>query len=169
MTSLKINVYNRQNVSTMPHCVRTLIRKCCSAFLIDEGITFPVEVDFTFLDNAQIQKLNLEYRNKDLSTDVLSFPLGENGEWDFNQETGRAMLGDVVISLEKVKTQAEIYGHSVERELAFLVIHSMLHLFGYNHEDVDGIDALKMREREEKILSQVGFPKDTSYMIDGKR
>ena len=119
----------------------------------------------TFLDNDQIRKLNLEYRNKDFSTDVLSFPLGENGVYDKNQETGSAMLGDIAISLEKAQRQAEIYGHSFNREVAYLIVHSVLHLLGYDHEG-DGLDSMKMREKEESVLKNLGLSRSASYVMD---
>ena len=153
---IKVNIYDKQKVIKVPTGLRLLVRKCCHAVIKDEGIDFPVEIDITFLDNAQIQKLNLEYRGKDFPTDVLSFPLGENGVYEKNKETGSAMLGDVVISLEKAQRQAEIYGHSFNREVSFLVVHSVLHLLGYDHESADGIDATKMKEREEFILNELG-------------
>lgn len=167
MLKLKVNIYNKQKVIKIPTGLKLLIRKCCYAVLQDEGIDFPVEVDVTFLDNSQIQRLNLEYRNKDFSTDVLSFPLGENGVYDKNKDTGAAMLGDIAISLEKAVRQSEIYGHTFNREIAFLTVHSVLHLLGYDHENIDGLDAAKMREREESILKQLGLSKGASYVVDG--
>ena len=163
MLRLRVSVYNKQNIIKIPKGLKLLVRRCCYAVLKDEGIDFPAEIDVTFLDNNQIQKLNLEYRNKNISTDVLSFPLGENGVYDKNQETGNAMLGDIVISLEKAQRQAEIYGHSFDREVGFLVIHSVLHLLGYDHENVSGLEARKMKEKEEKILNQVGLATNSSY------
>lgn len=85
----------------------------------------------SFVSNAEIRNLNKIYRQKDRVTDVLSFPLGLNGKYDINKETGYALLGDVVISLETAMRQAEVYGHSLEREIGFLTVHSMLHLLGY--------------------------------------
>ncbi|MBP0979846.1 MAG: rRNA maturation RNase YbeY [Oscillospiraceae bacterium] len=166
MLKIRVNIFDRQKVIEVPSGLKLLIRKCCCAVIRDEGINFPVEVDVTFLDNEQIRKLNLEYRNKDFDTDVLSFPLGENGVYDKNQETGAAMLGDIVISLEKADRQAEIYGHSFSREVAFLTVHGLLHILGYDHEDAEGLDATKMREREEKILRQLGLAKEMSYIPD---
>lgn len=168
MLKVRVNIYNKQKIIKIPTGLKLLIRRCCCAVLYDEGIDFPTEIDITFLDNEQIQKLNLEYRNRDFPTDVLSFPLSENGTFDKNHETGASMLGDIAISIEKAVRQAEIYGHSFNREIAFLIVHSVLHLLGYNHEDVDGIEAVKMREREESILKQLGLSKGASYVINGK-
>ena len=113
----------------------------------------------------RIQELNAEYRGKDISTDVLSFPLGENGKFDKNRETGAYVLGDVVISAEKAVLQAEIYGHSLQREIAFLTVHSMLHILGYDHV-AGGMEQVRMREKEEAIMLQLGLPRDASYVSE---
>ena len=119
------------------------------------------------MDNAEIRKLNRIYRNKDKSTDVLSFPLGENGVYDLNNETGAYLLGDVVISMETAVKQAHIYGHSLEREVGFLTVHSMLHLLGYDHE-TSPLDAAKMHEKEEIILDSLGISRDATFVNDGE-
>lgn len=165
MSNLKVTVSNKQNTVKVPTGLKLLIRRCCNAVILDEGLDFPVEIDVTFLDNNQIQKLNLEYRQKNFPTDVLSFPLGENGVYDKNNDTGAAMLGDIVISLEKAMRQSEIYGHSLQREIAFLVVHGVLHLLGYDHE-MGGIESVKMREREESILKKLGLSRGASYVME---
>ena len=108
------------------------------------------------MDDEQIKELNSQFRNIDSSTDVLSFPLGENGIYDTNHVTGAKQLGDIVISLEHAVAQGELYGHGLEREMAFLTVHSMLHLLGYDHVN-GGIEQAIMREKEEKILTQLGL------------
>ena len=108
------------------------------------------------MDNEQIRELNRDYRNKDAATDVLSFPLGEDGVYDKNEETGALLLGDIVISVERAKEQAEQYGHSLERELGWLTVHSMLHLLGYDHETGEE-EARDMRAREEAVLTSLGL------------
>ena len=105
------------------------------------------------------------YRNIDRSTDVLSFPLGENGVYDINHDTGAKMLGDIVISIEHAFEQAEKYGHSLEREIGFLTVHSLLHLLGYDHEN-GGLEAVRMREKEEAALTQIGLKRNGSYYFD---
>ena len=95
-------------------------------------------------------------------TDVLSFPLGENGVYDVNEETGAKMLGDIVIPVEKAVEQAELYDHSLRREIGFLTVHSMLHLLGYDHE-AGGLDYVRMREKEETALTRLGLERDASY------
>ncbi len=118
-----------------------------------------------FVDNEQIHKLNLQYRNKDVATDVLSFPMGENGVYDVNHSTGAKVLGDIVISMEKAVEQAERYGHSLEREVGYLTAHSMLHLLGYDHEK-GGIEKVRMREKEEQVMTELGLPSTSSYVLD---
>ena len=114
------------------------------------------EISLSFVDNEEIKELNKETRNKDAVTDVLSFPLGCNGEYDINRETGAYMLGDIVISVEHAIAQAETYGHSLQREIAFLTVHSMLHLLGYDHEK-GGLDEATMFEKQEQILRELGL------------
>ena len=118
-------------------------------------------------DNDAIQEINRDYRQIDAPTDVLSFPmvdyeqeadfshLEEAAEDYFNPETGELVLGDIIISVEKVMKQAESYGHSRERELAFLIAHSMLHLCGYDHMEED--ERLVMEEKQREILNQEGY------------
>ena len=118
----------------------------------------------TFVDNAQIKELNKQYRDKDIETDVLSFPMGENGVYDKDIETGAQILGDVVISMEKARDQAELYGHSFQREVGYLTAHSVLHLLGYDH--IDNMERVRMREKEELIMEQLGLPASSSYIVD---
>ena len=117
------------------------------------------------MDNNRIHELNKEYRDKDSATDVLSFPLGENGEYDIDEDNGCKLLGDIVISMERAMEQAELYGHSLQREVAYLTVHSMLHLLGYDHE-AGGLEAVRMREKEEAVLIQLGLPRTVSYTSD---
>ena len=130
-----------------------------------EKFPYPAEISVTFVDNAQIQELNKQYREKDMPTDVLSFPMGENGVYDENHDTGAKILGDIVISLEKAVEQAGRYGHSLEREVGYLTAHSMLHLLGYDHEK-GGIEKVRMREKEEQVMTQLGLPSTSSYVLD---
>ena len=99
---------------------------------------------------------------KPMPTDVLSFPLGENGVYDVDENNGCKMLGDIVISMERAQEQATLYGHPLQREVAFLTVHSMLHLLGYDHEN-GGLEAMRMREKEEAVLTQLGLPRTVSY------
>lgn len=164
---IKVIISNNQKNVKVPTGVRMLIRRCCNAVLIQEGFEGSAEISVSFVNNEQIHKLNKEHRNIDRETDVLSFPLGENGEYDINLDTGAKMLGDIVISLEKAVSQAEEYGHSLNREVAFLTVHSLLHLLGYDHEG-GGLEAVHMREKEESVLTQLGLKRNGSYVIDGE-
>ncbi|WP_073341063.1 rRNA maturation RNase YbeY [Caldanaerobius fijiensis] len=116
-----------------------------------------VEVSISIVDDEEIRKLNKEYRGIDRATDVLSFPMMdfEGDDAIIQEATDIVMLGDIVISAERAKAQAADYGHSFEREMAFLTVHGMFHLMGYDHEKPE--DARVMRAKEEKILSELGI------------
>ncbi len=165
MDKIKVTIVNQQKAVKIPTGLRLLIRRCCHAVLELEGFEGSAEVDVSLVDNDQIHRINLEQRAIDMPTDVLSFPLGENGEYDQNPATGAAMLGDIVISLERAQVQAEEYGHSFQREVGYLTVHSMLHLLGYDHVD-GGLEAVRMREKEETVMTSVGLPRGGSYVMD---
>jgi probable rRNA maturation factor len=142
-----------------------LVRRCCNAVLLYEGFKEAAEVSVTFVDDERIHSLNKEYRDVDSSTDVLSFPLGENGVYDKNLETGALLLGDIVISIPTAVRQAETYGHTLQREIGFLTVHSMLHLLGYDHVN-GGMEEVRMREKEERVLTELGLKRNNSYYMD---
>ena len=121
--SNKVLITNDQNVVKVPSGLRILIRRSCNAVLDFEHFDGPAEISVTFVDNNRIHELNLEYRNKGSATDVLSFPMGENGEYDIDEDNGCKILGDIVISMERATEQAELYGHSLQREVAYLTVH----------------------------------------------
>ncbi len=162
MGKLKVTVSNRQNKVKIPSGMRLLLRRSCHAVLNDEGFSDDAELSITFMDNADIRDLNREYRQKNSATDVLSFPLGENGVYDKNEETGAMLLGDIVISVEKAVEQAQMYGHDLNREMAFLCVHSVLHLLGYDHE-LSPVESSRMREKEERTLQRLGLSRETVY------
>ena len=163
--SNKVLISNEQNAVKIPSGLRILIRRSCNAVLNYEHFEGPAEISVTFVDNDRIHELNKQYRNKDMPTDVLSFPMGENGQYDIDEENGCKVLGDIVISMQRAMEQAELYGHSLQREVAYLTVHSMLHLLGYDHEG-SGLEAVRMREREEAVLLQLGLPRTVSYTND---
>ena len=165
MDKIKVIITNKQKDVKIPTGLRMLIRRCCNAVLRMEEFEGSVEVSVTIVNNQQIKELNAQYRNIDRETDVLSFPLGENGEYDINPATGAYMLGDIVISVQKAMEQASEFGHSLEREIAFLTVHSMLHLLGYDHVN-GGLEAVHMREKEETVLTQLGLKRNGSYYLD---
>ncbi len=159
---IKVIITNDQNTVKIPTGIRMLIRRCCNAVLVNEKFKGSAEISVTIVDDPAIHTLNLQHRNIDRSTDVLSFPLGVDGVYDLNNDTGAQMLGDIVISIETAVRQADLYGHSLDREIAFLTVHSMLHLLGYDHEP-GGMELVKMREKEEAVLTQLGLVRNGSY------
>ena len=164
MNSVKVIISNDQKKVVIPTGIRLLIRRCCNAVLQQEKFDGSAEVSVRFVDNETIHTLNAQYRNVDRETDVLSFPLGENGEYDVNLDTGAKILGDIVISVEKAVEQAKAFNHSLQREIGFLTVHSMLHLLGYDHEK-GGIEEVHMREKEETVLTKIGLKRDNSYYM----
>lgn len=129
--------------------LKSVIRRAALATLENQKFPYDAEISVTLCDNAYIRGLNKKYRNKDKHTDVLSFPIYDNGEFDMCECIGGAMLGDVVISLERAKEQAEELGHGFLREVAFLTVHSTLHLLGYDHERSKEDDELQCRIQRE--------------------
>lgn len=156
---IKIRVFgsNRQKNVPVTKELRTLIKKCCLETLYEEGYKGSFEVSVTFTDNKGIREINREYRNIDKETDVLSFPATDAGEsFTRSRETGCFILGDIVLSLEKAVSQAQEYGHSFEREAAFLTVHSMLHLLGYDHVNSEE-EEREMFGKQEIILEAMGI------------
>ena len=138
----------------------TFIKKVVEQVLKEEKIVQGVDVYITLTNNEEIHKINQEYRKIDRPTDVLSFPMYEREEinnlkQEREKDTIEKILGDIVISIEKVKEQAEEYGHSFERELAYLVTHGCLHLLGYDHMLEE--EQKEMRKREEEILGRLNI------------
>ncbi len=152
---------NQQDKYKITPKIRALIKKAVSETLLEEGFESPAEVSVSFVDNEAIHKLNLEYRGKDKPTDVLSFPMWEGDEegiGDIDPNGEAVLLGDIILSVEKAYAQAEEYGHSIERELAFLSVHSTLHLLGYDHE-VSEEDEAYMNKKQEEVLIKIGLPR----------
>ena len=141
---------------------KALIRRVIRTTLSMQGVDFPCEVDVLVTDDAGIHQINLDMRQVDRPTDVLSFPEFEltpgelPGQKDADPGTGLVPLGDMVLSMERVQAQAKEYGHSNRRELSYLVVHSVLHLLGYDHLD-EGPMKAQMREREEVIMAELGL------------
>ena len=128
---------------------KTVIRKAVIATLDHEKFPFDAELSVTLCDNKYIHTLNKQFRNVDKHTDVLSFPLYDSGDFDLSECISGAMLGDIVISIERAKEQAREVGNSFLREVAFLTIHSTLHLLGYDHERSTEDDELQCRIQRE--------------------
>lgn len=164
MSKVKVVISNEQSEIRIPTGVRMLVRRCCTAVLMHEEFEGSAEVSVTFVDDDAIHQLNLQYRNIDRATDVLSFPLGENGVYDINNDTGAKLLGDIVISIPHAVDQADRYGHTLQREIGFLTVHSMLHLLGYDHVN-GGMESVRMREKEETVLTKLGLKRNSSYYM----
>ena len=154
----------------LPFQVEETVRDVCEAVLASENCPYETQVNVVLTDNSGIREMNRECRGIDRETDVLSFPnvdfeqegvfdIDEDREADyFDPDTGELMLGDILISVDKVFEQAENYGHSVRREFAFLVAHSMLHLCGYDH--MEEAEAKVMERKQEEILAGLGITRD---------
>lgn len=165
MEKVKVIIKNSQKEVKIPTGIRLLLRRCCNAVLIMENFSDAAEISVTFVDEDQIHLLNKEHRGVDRATDVLSFPLGENGIYDTNPENGAKMLGDIVLNIPRVVRQAEEFGHSFQREIAYLTAHSMLHLLGYDHV-AGGIESVHMREKEEEVMKQLGLTRTSNYTLE---
>ena len=155
--NLKIYFENEQEKLPLTYKLKMLVRGAVEATLDLENYQNTAEVSITFTDNENIHKLNAKYRGVDRPTDVLSFPLfdyeGTSEEPPVDEAT---MLGDIVISLERAEEQAEEFGHSFEREVSFLTVHSMLHLLGYDHVNSEAEDE-EMRSRQRDIMKALGL------------
>ena len=150
-----IYISNEQDKLPVTPALRALLRKAVNRTLKYEGAGRACEVSITLVDNEKIRELNREHRGIDRVTDVLSFPIFDD---DFDDEE-LCVLGDIVISLEQAKLQAAEYGHSEERETAFLCVHSMLHLLGYDHEEGKAAES-EMFAKQEEILKEMGLTRD---------
>ena len=161
---IRVIISNSQKEVKIPTGLRMLVRRCCNAVLRMENFQGAAEVSVTFANNEQIHELNKMHRNVDAPTDVLSFPMGEDGKYDIDPATNAKILGDIVISMEKAVEQAERFGHTLQREVGYLPAHSMLHLLGYDHEEP--LEKVHMREKEELVMTQLGLPSTTSYVLN---
>ncbi|MCX7771587.1 MAG: rRNA maturation RNase YbeY [Clostridia bacterium] len=162
---MKLTVYNRQKVQKISKETLKLIEKAAKLCQKTEGFPYPCEASITLVDNAVIHELNCEHRGIDRPTDVLSFPLVEYNELkpqitpgDIDPETNCVSLGDIIISVEKASEQAQSYGHSLDREFAFLAVHGMLHLLGYDHETKE--DERVMFQKQEAVLQSLGLTRE---------
>lgn len=153
---INIEFYNRQRKTKLPDNTKKLVCDAVEASLKTEEFNDDAEVTVTFVSDAKIKEINTEFRNIAKSTDVLSFPMGEDGVYDVNPENGCMVLGDIIISIDHAIAQSELFGHSLEREIAYLTVHSMFHLLGYDHVD-EGEDKKLMRSKEESALALIGL------------
>ncbi len=158
--------FEEEGTEELPLPCEALAREVAEAVLDDAGCPYEAEVTLILTTDCEIRKLNQEFRNISQATDVLSFPMTEYevpGEFDFleeqedcfHPETGELILGDIVVSKDRVISQAEEYGHTIKREYAFLIAHSMLHLIGYDHINED--ERNQMEDKQRKILGNLGI------------
>lgn len=152
---MELLIDNRQDKMDISEKLINMINNIVIQCLKYEEFDEDYEVSLSFVDNEEIHNLNKEFRNVDRPTDVLSFPLIED---DFNIQLEEKALGDIVISLEKALEQSIEYNHSFEREVAFLVCHSMFHLMGYDHDNDENTKI--MRKKEEDVLSKLGIVRE---------
>ena len=148
--------FNNSQEGAISYALKMLIRRSVVATLDCEGYENDCEISVTLTDNEGIRALNKQYRNIDAPTDVLSFPLVEYEKTDEPPVDEATMLGDIVISLERAEEQADEFGHSFEREVSFLTVHSMLHLLGYDHVNSDEEEA-EMREHQRAVMKHLGL------------
>lgn len=154
---INIDFLNNQKIETQ--CFEEIIKNVISEALKIHNIQKDAEVSVVFVDDEEIRKINNEFRNIDASTDVLSFPQYEyEKEGEISSEDEILILGDIIISLEHAISQANEYGHSVNREVGYLTSHSILHLLGYDHMEEE--EKNHMRTKEEEIMSSLGLTRE---------
>lgn len=158
-------IENEQDKESWTSELEELVMNVCERALDSEECDFDAQISLTLVDNEAIREINNEQRGIDRATDVLSFPMlefDENGDCldaDYEMDGDFVILGDIVISMERAREQSKEYGHSLEREIAFLTAHSMLHLLGYDHVD-DPEGEKIMFEKQENILQSLGITRD---------
>ncbi|MDD6484168.1 MAG: rRNA maturation RNase YbeY [Clostridiales bacterium] len=156
---------NEQTNESFTHEQEQMIKRVCEAVMAREECNFDAQISLTLTDNKGIREINSEYRGIDRATDVLSFPMlefdetGEIVESEFELDGDKVMLGDIVISLERAREQAQEFGHSYEREIAFLTAHSMLHLLGYDHVDDEEGERI-MRKKQTEVLASLKITRE---------
>ena len=167
--SIDCTIYQSQRKLKITKEIKDLIKLACLSTLESEALDGDFEVTVTLVSNKRIHEINLETRGIDSPTDVLSFPLSEDGEeFDFNPITERYMLGDIVISCERASEQAYEFEQPFEREVAFLCVHSMLHLLGYDHVNSEE-EELEMREHQRAVMSILEKTCEENGIYIGKR
>ena len=153
MDRCHVSFTNKQRKERTPKQLKDLIRAAVNAVLTYEGISVDSEMSVLLVDDRGIRDLNRDFRQIDRATDVLSFP---SGEYPLEEGADFLYIGDMALSLERARKQSEEYGHSYEREVAFLTAHSVLHCLGYDHEDGPE-EEKEMFSRQEAILREMGL------------
>lgn len=161
----EVLIENEQEKQEIDEEITETINKACMAALEYENCSFDAQISVTITDNENIRQMNKEFRNKDSATDVLSFPMlefdedGNAVDDNFDFDGDEVVLGDIVISAERAAEQAENYGHSFKREIAFLTVHSMLHLLGYDHVNSEEEEKVMFKKQDE-ILNILNITRD---------
>lgn len=170
-SSMTVNIEDESGIKLKDTDEEAVALKVIEAALDHEGCPYEAELNLLLTDNGHIRQFNREYREIDRETDVLSFPMlefavpgdfsaaEEDVSGSFNPDTGELILGDIILSMDKVREQADRYGHSEEREYAFLITHSMLHLCGYDHMMPE--EAAVMEKRQREILDMLQITRQT--------
>ena len=158
MIELIFDYSNEQSDFEISDDMISLLKSAAVSVLRNEYLSGKFEISLTFCSEDEIKQLNLAHRGIDKVTDVLSFPLGEDGEYPENLSNSAYVLGDIVICAKRAVEQAEEYGHSTEREFAFLCAHSVLHLLGYDHMEAD--EAEQMDALQEKALEDINIRRE---------
>ncbi len=153
MIDLVLEYSNEQSDFEIDEKMITLLKSAAVSVLKNEKCSGKFEISLTFCSEEEIKELNSLHRGIDRVTDVLSFPMGEGGEYPENLSNGALVLGDIVICAKRAAEQAKEYGHSTEREFAFLCAHSVLHLLGYDH--MEEKEAEDMNRRQQKALEDI--------------
>lgn len=161
---MRVLIENLQSSFEYTQDMEKLIENSVSQSMALEGFEVPAEISILLVDNVRIHQINLEHRGVDRPTDVLSFPLVEmkegvilSNEGDFDLDENMLLLGDIVLSLEMAQSQAVEYGHSLQREVAFLVTHGVFHLLGYDHMEPE--EEKRMLQKQEDVLKRMGLPR----------
>ena len=158
MIEIVLDYSNEQSDVEISDGLISLLKSAAESVLKNENLSGRFEISLTFCSEEEIKQLNSAHRGIDKVTDVLSFPLGEEGEYPENLSNSAYVLGDIVICAKRAVEQANEYGHSVEREFAFLCAHSVLHLLGYDHMEAD--EAKDMEARQEKALEVINIRRE---------
>ncbi len=151
---MEVIIHNEQQAIMLESAMKDMLHQVVAQVALVYGLADEAEVGITLVDDAAIHEMNRQYRGKDSATDVLSFALND-GEEQLEGNPAALLLGDIILSLETAMRQAEEYGHSLEREMAYLTVHGMLHLLGYDHECE--AEKAEMRQEEEHVLMLLGI------------
>lgn len=159
---IKVVITDNQKAVKVPTGIRLLVRRCCHAVLEMENFKGSATIGVNFTDDNGIREISKTYFDRETEGTVIALPMGENGSYDIDEKTGAKQLGSIVISMEKAVQQANVFGHTLQREIAYLTAHGVLKLLGYNYGE--RASKVEMREKEEWAIYQLGLPASSSYI-----